>query len=202
MITEYFEKMIQGVVKLKLDKDVILVKKTLDGDIEAFSTLVSNYRSRVCNFLFKMTMCREDAEDIAQEVFIKAYDNLYRYDNRWCFSTWIYNIAVNLYRTEYKKRKKRDINYSQMVEEMPLSFGESPEYVYEVKENRQEIIKLINNLKFDQKAALILKHIQGFTYDEIGKILGITPGNARIKVMRAKQALIKKFPQYTGGAKR
>lgn len=183
-----------------MDKDKILVDRILDGDVDSFETLVINYRDRILNFLFRMTLSKEDAEDIAQEVFVKVYNNLYRYNSRWSFSTWIYTIAINICKSTCNKRNKIvTVDYHDVLREFPRSLVDNPEYAMVVKENSEEIIKIIDSLKFDQKTALILKHIQGFSYEEIGKMLKITPGNARIKVMRAKQILIREFFEKTGG---
>lgn len=92
-----------GVFTMNKDRDNMLVESTLKGDVNSFEELVSFYQGRIFNFLSKMTATREDAEEITQEVFIKVYKNLYKYNCKWSFSTWIYRIAVNTLRSEYKK---------------------------------------------------------------------------------------------------
>lgn len=88
-----------------LDKDKTLVKNTLNGDIDSFSQLIGSYQESLFNFLFRLTSCREDAEEVLQDVFIRVYNYLYKYDERWNFSTWIYKIAVNSFKDHYKKRR-------------------------------------------------------------------------------------------------
>ncbi|OPZ94638.1 MAG: RNA polymerase sigma factor CarQ [Firmicutes bacterium ADurb.Bin419] len=177
-------------------RDNILVENTLKGDVNAFEELVSSYQGRILNFLSKMTAAREDAEEITQEVFIKVYNNLYKYNSKWSFSTWIYRIAVNTLRSEYRKVKKaKDIDYYASIPELPASFSDYPDIAYEIKEKRVEIIKIIDQLKEDQKTALLLRCMQDFSFSEIGDILGISPEAAKMKIQRAKQTVIRKYEE-------
>lgn len=146
-----------------------------------------------------MTVSKEDTEDILQEVFIRVYNNLYKYNNRWNFSTWLYNIAVNVFKTHYKKKKKNPENVNnEAIDDISCSILDYPDVAYEVKEQRLLIIKLINGLKDDQKIALVLKHVQGFSYKEIADILEVTPEAAKMKVQRAKQFICKKYNEMKG----
>jgi len=88
-----------------LVKDEVLVRKVLEGDISSFTVLVKRYQDRLYSFLPKITYSKEDAEEILQDVFLRAYKYLYRYNEKWSFSTWIYKIAANTYKSGYKKRK-------------------------------------------------------------------------------------------------
>ncbi len=181
-------------VRVKLDNESLLVANVLKGDMDSFSTLVSKYRDRIYNFVFKMTLSREDTEDIVQDVFIRVYNNLYKYNSKWCFSTWIYRIALNLFKSNYAKKKRaQSINYQKVLAQFPDDLIDDPGVIYEMKEYNTEVLRILDNLKHDQKAILILKHVQGFSYREIAEILKISPENARIKVMRAKQTLYKEF---------
>lgn len=178
------------------DRDNILIQNTLRGDMDSFDALVSSYQNKIYNFLLKMTAFPEDAEEITQEVFIKVYNNLFKYNNRWSFSTWIYRIAINSLRSEYKKtRKTKNVDYYAHLPDIPTSLSEYPDIAYEIKEKRLEIIELINGLKEDCKTALILRCVQDFSFKEIGDILGISPEAAKMKVQRAKQTLCKKYEE-------
>jgi RNA polymerase sigma-70 factor (ECF subfamily) len=184
-------------VKSKLDNDYILVSNVLNGDTDSFSLLVSKYKDGIYNFIYKMTFSREDAEDILQEVFIRVYNNLYKYDNRWHFSTWLYRIALNVFKSHYsKKKKQRNIDYQEVLSSLPDNLINNPELVYEMKEHNLEILKILDSVKFEDKTILVLKHIQGFSYREIAEILKLSPENVRIKVMRAKKILYKKFNEH------
>jgi RNA polymerase sigma-70 factor (ECF subfamily) len=143
-------------------------------------------------FITRLGLSRQDAEDVLQEVFIKVYKNLYKYNGRWCFSTWIYSIALNTFKTEYKKKKRAS---AAVFDETYMSslISDSPEGIYESKELHAELVVLINSLEVEQRACLILKHVQGMSYNEIGDILGISADAAKMKVLRAKQKLCRDF---------
>jgi RNA polymerase sigma-70 factor (ECF subfamily) len=179
---------------INVNNDAVLIEISLNGDIEAFSALVCKYQDRLYNFFMKMNLSREDSEEIVQEVFIKVYNNLYRYNSNWSFSTWLYRIAVNTLRSEYKKKKKiRLIDYYADIQEVAGSSLVLPDESFEIKEQTQEIIKLIDSLSHDQKLAFTLRYVQDFSFKEIGDILGISPEAAKMKIQRAKQTLCKKF---------
>ncbi|GAE87568.1 RNA polymerase sigma factor SigW [Acetivibrio straminisolvens JCM 21531] len=176
------------------ERDNILIENTLNGNINSFEELITLYQGKLFNFLLKMTASREDAEEITQEVFIKVYNNLYKYNNKWSFSTWIYRIAINTLRSEYRKVKTaKNVDYYANVSELPANFSDYPELAYEIKERQREIIRLIDDLKEDQKTALLLRCMQNFSFKEIGDILGISPEAAKMKIQRAKQTICKKY---------
>jgi len=88
----------------KLIDESTLISNTLNGDIQSFALLVQAYQGQLYNFIYKMTKSKEDAEDILQDVFVKVYNNLYKYNKNYRFSTWIYTITVNTIKSTYKKR--------------------------------------------------------------------------------------------------
>ncbi|HHV28769.1 RNA polymerase sigma factor [Acetivibrio mesophilus] len=183
-----------GVITMSKERDNMLVESTLKGNINSFEELIRLYQGKLINFLSKMTASPEDAEEITQEVFIKVYKNLYKYNNKWSFSTWIYRIAINTLRSEYRKVKGiKNVDYYTNVPELPANFCDYPEIAYEMKERRGEIIRLIDDLKEDQKTALLLRCIQDFSFKEIGDILGISPEAAKMKIQRAKQSICRKY---------
>jgi len=175
-----------------LEKDNLLVKRTLNGDTDAFSELVSIYQGRLYNFILKMSKSREDAEEIVQEVFIKIYNNLYKYNEKYCFSTWAYTIALNTFKSEYKKKKRhlhKEINEGLTYRETE----ESPEEIVMYKENIDEMQTFLNTLSIENKAILVLKYVDDLSYKEIGEIFKISPEAAKMKIYRAKQTICKKY---------
>lgn len=174
-----------------------LVLSTLNGDINAFSMLVSKYENSLYNFIYKMTFSKEDAEDILQEVFVRAYKNLYKYNKRWKFSTWIFRIAINSFKNEYKKIKKKAQLYCyDDAVDLQCSLYDIPDTAVLINENKKEFIDIINSLKFDQKTALCLRHLYGFSFQEVGEIMGVSPESAKMKVQRAKKVLKKKLEMF------
>ena len=100
-----------------------LVNLVLIGSTESFSLLVDRYYKKILGFICKTGISREDAEDITQEAFIRAYNNLFRYDANWSFSTWIFRIAVNLTKNHQKRRRSGLQNWISPVSD-EQSFGE------------------------------------------------------------------------------
>ncbi|HHV28131.1 RNA polymerase sigma factor [Acetivibrio mesophilus] len=172
----------------------ILISNTLNGDIQSFALLVQAYQGQLYNFIYKMTKSKEDTEDILQDVFVKVYNNLYKYNNNYRFSTWIYSITLNTIKSSIKKRNTRASSYylDDLIEEIP-SLENNPELLIEVKEHYREIIEVIDSLKEKQKTAFILRYIKDFSYKEIGKIMGISQDAAKMKVHRAKSSLAQKI---------
>ncbi len=171
-----------------------LISNTLNGDIQSFALLVQAYQGQLYNFIYKMTKSKEDAEDILQDVFVKVYNNLYKYNKNYRFSTWIYTITVNTIKSTYKKKKLRPTSHyiDDSLEEIP-SMEDSPELLVEIKEHYKEIIEAIDSLKEKQKTAFILRYLKNFSYKEIGKIMGISQEAAKMKVHRAKSILAQKI---------
>ncbi|WP_010249315.1 RNA polymerase sigma factor [Acetivibrio cellulolyticus] len=177
-----------------MDTEQLLINNTLKGDMDSYSNLVLKYKDRIFAFLLKMTLSKEDAEELLQEVFISVYKNLYLYNSNWSFSTWIYKIAANAFNNFYKKNKRnRNFDNINALDQLSCSFEDYPDIIYEKKEHYAKVVKLINNLKPDQKIALVLKHVKGFSYSEIGKILNISPQAAQMKVQRAKESICHQF---------
>ncbi|MCX7746045.1 MAG: RNA polymerase sigma factor [Clostridia bacterium] len=184
-----------------LDRDQALAAEILQGNTDAFSTLMKSYQERLYNFLLKLTSSREDSEEILQDVFVRVYNYLYKYNSNWNFSTWIYRITVNTFKDYYRKRKKRSaITYYDVVPDHPSPSNENPlETNFETRENYLQVVRLINALKEDQRIALILRHVQGFSYAEIASVLGVSPENAKMKVSRARQTVGEGFKKMSAG---
>lgn len=173
-----------------MEEEKILVERVLDGDTDSFSVLVNKYQDRLYKFLLGLTFCKEDAEEILQDVFIRAYNYLHRYNGKWSFSTWLHKIAVNTFKDFYKRKKKRSfIEYHDDLTVYDVDSRNSLELYYEAKELYTEVSKLINGLKSHYRIALVLKCVQGFTYEEMGRILGISTVNAKLRVNRARQEI-------------
>ncbi|NLD47469.1 MAG: sigma-70 family RNA polymerase sigma factor [Clostridiaceae bacterium] len=186
-----------------MDTDEILISNILNGDTDSFSNLVLRYKDRIFAFLLKMTFSKDDAEELLQEVFINVYKNLYRYNSNWKFSTWIYKIAANSFKNYYKKKKRlsqlETIHDFNDISNMLQSVEDCPEVVFERKEDYLSVVRIINSLKADQRIALVLKYIKGFSFKEIGEILNISPEAAKMKVQRAKESICKQYGKHRKG---
>lgn len=182
-----------------MHEDLVQINRIRNGDIEAFGELVDKYKKGLFSFIVKMTGSRHDSEEILQEVFIRAFKNIDRYDDRWMFSTWLYSIAVNNCRNYMRKSGKRQtVPIDDFADnDNPSGYG-NPENVYERTERRREIILLINSLKDKQRIPLILKYVMDFSYSQISDILGISEEAAKMRVLRAKKAICRKYMEKHG----
>ena len=182
--------------ELCMAEDKRLIKLAKNGDIEAFEKLVNVYQSKVYNLAYKMFGNPEDASDLAQEALIKIYRNISTFKEESQFSTWIYRIAYNLYVDELRKRKKVDV---QSIDEQYDDSSESkitiidnrptPEQSLENKEKTEIIHNAIDKLSAEHKSAIILRDIDGHTYDEIAIIQSCSLGTVKSRINRARSQL-------------
>ena len=172
----------------------VLIKKAILGDSSAFEELIKNYERIVYNIVYRMLNDSEDVKDISQEVFIKVYRNLDKFDGKSLFSTWIYKITMNTCIDEIRKRRGKQtysIDNEMDKEENKKQFAniKTPEDFYISKENREEIIDAINMLKDEYKKIIILRDINGFEYSKIAEILEISLGTVKSRIARARLKL-------------
>ena len=185
-------------------EDRILAEQFLDGDNDAFDTLVGNYQNMVYNVCYRMMGNHADACDCAQDVFIKVFSSLKTFEFRSSFSTWLYRIAMNTCKNRHAslffrvRKKMLRIDAPREVEEetRPFEISDeslSPGRVIEQKEKEKHIQKAINKLNTAQKTLIILRDIEGKPYEEIGRITGCKMGTVKSKLARARLALREKL---------
>lgn len=174
---------------MNLFTDDILIDKVLAGDCQAFEVLIKKHQGVIYNYLYKITLSKEDAEDMTQEVFIKAYNKLYIFEKKSNFSTWLFKIAVNTLKDSFKRKKHYDLDKEEAMLNIKCSETDIPEEALSLKEKKLEVLKLLDGLTLEQKNAIILKYVRGFSYKEIGKILGVNEESAKMKVYRARKKL-------------
>ena len=175
----------------------ILINRCMNGDIEAFEELISDYEKRVFNIAFRMIGNYNDAEDISQEIFIKVFKSIKNFKGNSSFYTWLYRIVVNeCY--DIAKKKKKILAFSI---DTPIVTGEDeiqrdikdrgklPEEEYENKELRKEIQKALNMVSNEHRTMIVLRDVQGFSYDEISEMLKCPPGTVKSRINRARKAL-------------
>lgn len=176
-----------------MDKESQLIKRARNGDISAFEELIAEYEKKIYNYCFRMTNNREDAEDLAQEVFIKVYRGLKSFKGDSQFSTWIYRIAYNTCVDKFRRKKVRVLSMTPANEEekeLDLPDGEPlPEEKVLQAEKKKLIQECIESLKPEYKTVIILRDIQDHTYESIADILGIPLGTVKSHISRARAAL-------------
>ncbi len=178
----------------QLEKKLVLRLKK--GDDSAFEELIKLYENKICSTIFYMVKNKDIVEDIAQEVFIKIYKNLSKFNEKSSLYTWIYRITMNACFDELKKDNK--ITYlstfteDENGEEKEIEFEDISQNVDEIVESkfqRKELIKAIRKLDEEQRAMIILRDIQGFTYFEIADMLNMKLGTVKSKISRSREAL-------------
>lgn len=174
-----------------------LIAKAKQGDMQAFEALILKHEKIVYNVALRMMDHSEDAKDISQEVFLKAYRNIKNFDERAAFSTWLYRITYNTCIDEMRKRKgKQSYSLEEEMENEEGSMqrqiadeGETPEESILREEQKSEIIQALESLSAEHKAAIILRDIKGLSYEEIAEILDLSLGTVKSRISRARNQL-------------
>ena len=172
-----------------MNTDNALIDKVLRGDKKAYEALIIKYQDNIYGFLYKSTLSKEDAEDIMQEVFIKAYKNLYKLENKSNFYHWLFKITINTMNTHFNKRKNSTVELDESFENIKCDDKYTPENMFEIKEQGKELLKRLSILKEDQKNIILLKFVHGFSYKEIAEFLELKEDTVKMKAFRAKKKL-------------
>lgn len=180
-----------------------LVKLSIQGDTRAFEELVAQYQNKVYALSFRYMGNEEDAYDMAQEAFIKAFRSLRSFKGNSSFSTWLYRITTNVCLDELRRRKRK-ISPISLDEPVATRDGDevekeiadtslSADILYEQKEFSQYINDLLNEMKPEHKTAIVLRDVMGFSYEEIAEVLNCSMGTVKSRISRAREALRKKL---------
>lgn len=181
-----------------------LIAKARQGDQAAYGQLVTMYSKKVMTTIYYRVGNRDDAEDLAQEVFLKAYRGLQRFKGDASFSTWLYRIAHNVSASHFafKKAKKRDgplvsIHQDNMPElEAPTQRGSRPEARMLSAEMQEAIDNAIQSLPPDMRELVVLKDIEDKPYDEISRIVDLPIGTVKSRIHRSRVQLRDKLKRY------
>ena len=186
------------------DPDIRLMLRVRDDDPAAFAELVGNYQHRLVGIMHHLVGNAEEAEDLAQEVFLRVYRNRKKYSPQAKFSTWLFTIAANLAKNEMRRRKRRR-NWSSL-DEMQETLKDASLQFADKKSNRQEDLEreqlsgvvgdAIATLPDRYRIALVLRDIEGLAYEEIGVALKIPGGTVRSRINRARLMLKRKLEPW------
>ncbi|MHB9038023.1 MAG: sigma-70 family RNA polymerase sigma factor [Armatimonadota bacterium] len=176
--------------------DQVVVERVLNGDMDAFSILVNKYQDRIYSAVLNYVLNRDDAVDVTQEAFVKAYSKLKTFNSGSAFYTWLYRIAVNASIDFLRKRKSRqadsldDDKYTETGFE-PVSHDVStdPEKVVVRGEQVHMLRKAIGLLSDKLRSALILHDVEGLSQEEVAAILKVPVGTVKSRVSRARAEL-------------
>ena len=178
------------------EEELAVVQRVQRGDVNAFEDLVAAYEKNVYNLALRMTGNAQDAEDMAQEAFIKAYNSLSSFRGESKFSVWLYRIVSNVC-LDFLRKKNKQGTVSLSVEDddgedsqldLP-DLSQSPEELLEKKLTREAVQRGLKALPEDARQILLLREIQGLSYEEIGQTLGLESGTVKSRIFRARKKL-------------
>lgn len=189
-----------------------LVRRAKQGDVHAFAELVENYKDKIYAFLYRMTGNREDANDLAQDVFLKVYSNLHGFDQTMRFSPWLYRIAQNL-AIDFLRKKKNVVYLDEPTGEdndmqwQLESADPSPDAVVEFNDFQRSLEAALSGLPPMYKSVLLLRFVHDLPYEDIARITDLPLTTVKTRLHRAREALrqclIKKgyYHESQGGKK-
>jgi len=170
----------------------VLIDKSISGDLDSFEKLISKYQVYAYNIAFRMMKNPEDAKDASQEAFIKVFKNIKKFNSNSSFSTWLYRIVINTCKDELRK-KTENVSLDEKNEEFEIVSDNNDEYnpviSYERKYVKNTINEAIKKLPINNRSVLILRDIQGYSYEEIASIENVSIGTVKSRINRARKSL-------------
>ena len=180
------------------DKEII--ERVKNGDKKAYDLLVLKYQQRVINLISRFVKNYADALDISQETFIKAYKALPNFRGESAFYTWLYRIAVNTAKNhltvQSRKITKSDYDVAEIEQiegNMTLTEQTTPENLLIKDELQETVLNTIENLPEDLKSAIMLREIEGLSYEEIAAVMECPVGTVRSRIFRARETIDNKI---------
>ena len=159
-----------------------IVARILEGDRQAYSLLIKEYQAAIYNLAYRMTANTQDAADLTQDIFTRAYTYLWRYNPRKKFFTWLYTIALNTIKNHIKKNKQYKNACSSDLEERQLSAKQN-------SSEAQDINIYLSGLDMETRALIIMKYVQELSFEEIAKIKGKSVSALKMRIYRGLEKL-------------
>ena len=176
--------------------DLELVRRAQRGERGAFDLLVLRYQHKVIKLVARLLRDPTEAEDVAQEAFVKAYRALGSFRGDSAFYTWLYRIAVNTARNAMASRQRRPLDYEaelsegeQSTVESRLRHTDTPEATVLSEEIRETVNRAVAALPEDLRTAIILREVEGLSYEEIAAAMDCPVGTVRSRIFRAREAI-------------
>ncbi|UCE65180.1 MAG: RNA polymerase sigma factor [Candidatus Zixiibacteriota bacterium] len=171
------------------DPDISVIQEIRDGNCEAFGALVRRYEDFVYTLIFGLVKSAEEASDITQEVFLRAYRSIRRFEQRSSFRTWLYRISYNTAMAHLSREKK-------LIEREGNAAFDPVDDSYKRHDARIILEKIIPKLKPEYRAVIILHYYEDLKYEEIAETLDCPVGTVKIRLYRAKYELKKLWSKY------
>ena len=182
------------------DTDQELVRRVQAGDQTAFNLLVLKYQHRVLKLVGRFVNDAAEAEDVAQEAFIKAYRALASFRGDSAFYTWLYRIAINTAKNALVSQRRRPVDFNldlqdpdQYERQARLKEADTPEGVLLTEEIRAVVEEAMEQLPEDLRTAIVLRELEGLSYEEIAEAMDCPVGTVRSRIFRAREAIDKKL---------
>jgi RNA polymerase sigma-70 factor (ECF subfamily) len=177
--------------------DEALVRSILSGDRDRFEVLVERYQTRLVNYLYRMVRNLEEAHDLTQEVFIRVYQALDRYDSQYRFSTWLFRVAQNAAIDVIRKRRIQLVPLTRRADEgsestVDLELPDGQPSALETLQGREldaSIRSAIDALPWEYRELILLRHYGELAYEEIAELKAMPLGTVKNKLFRARQML-------------
>ena len=163
------------------EEDLLSVQRCLEGDRSAFGEIVDKYQKKMFNVVMRIVNDYDDAEDVTQAAFVKAYEKLGSFDPKYKFFSWLYRIAVNESLNLLNQRKNLE-----GLDESMVSTEKTPEERYNGIEASERVRDALLDLKLDYRTVIVLKHFQNLSYDEISYIIGVPEKTVKARLFTAR----------------
>ncbi len=177
-------------------REAALVQRCADGDESACADLVAEHQRMVVQLAMNLLGDRDEALDLSQEVFLRVFRTIHRFRGQSTLRTWIYRIAVNQARNKHRFWRRRHRADQVSLDEHVAAHGEflsggesTPDRVLAQKELAAQLQAALDRLPFDQRTAIVLREVDGLSYEEIAYSLGVAIGTVKSRLTRARQAL-------------
>jgi RNA polymerase sigma-70 factor (ECF subfamily) len=176
--------------------DQVLVERVQKGDKKAFDLLVLKYQHKVANLISRYIRDQSEVLDVTQEAFIKAYRALPKFRGDSAFYTWLYRVAINTAKNHLASQSRRppgDDIEAETAEQMdvgaPLKEGDTPERLALQREIAETVQQAMDELPTDLRTAIVLRELEGLTYEEIAQAMDCPIGTVRSRIFRAREAI-------------
>ncbi len=174
--------------------DEVLIEQVKKGDLDAFELLCSKYETKVYTIAYRYTGNYNDASDLAQEALIRVYRSIHGFRGESSFLTWLYRVVTNVCKDELRRRsKEKTVSIDEMLEHGRSPAGQDGQRPLEDivlrKEWQEEVQQALNSLTEEHRAVVILRDIQGYSYEEIAHFLECSLGTVKSRLNRARHIL-------------
>ncbi|MFS1515310.1 RNA polymerase sigma factor [Bacillus sp. SCS-151] len=170
-----------------MEEELKWVEEVLSGNKQVYAHIINKYKNSLFATILRMTKNPQDAQDLVQEVFIKVYHQLHKYDGQGSFSNWMYRVAINHcideFRKKHYKMKQVEINEGDLLN------MNDPEVIFLKKEKQRQLERLIETLQEDERMVILLRYVNELSYNEISELVDLPLSTVRNKLHRAKRKM-------------